>query len=423
VFLGMGTTSGTQANPIVYRSWPGYTASIQCGGGPYNQNAVKIFSGTNYHYFYGFTIRQSGISDGQPIKIYGDDLKFISCFLDRISAAVRSPRVEFWDCLQDGDAGGQPSNSGDGMALYEGAQNCRIMRHVQGPNFQIGHGTLVLQDTTGAESCINNEIFSCVFHNPWSGGTQIIGGANFNHFHWNEVYDCGIDPNVQGYPVGSREGMELASTNNLIEFNYWHGNGKGISMQALVLGTAEKPKNNTIRFNTIVYNRGAGIEMTSTAAMNVQQDVVNNLIENNLIAFNGGYTASGKTCQVALRLSSGQPGTIWQTGNFYGNVFRNNLIKNVSGDHADWLMLERFPADGGYKFYTDAEIAAAGAGGNNLISVDPLLVSSSDVHLQATSPAINAGFPSGTVSGYSDPPPAYLGPAPDIGCFEYGGSD
>jgi hypothetical protein len=86
-------------------------------------------------------------------------------------------------------------------------------------------------------------------------------------------------------------------------------------------------------------------------------------------------------------------------------------------------MLERFPADGGYKYYTDADLVTGSAGGDNITSSDPVFVGASDVHLQVSSPAIDAGYPSGTVTGFSDPAPSWLDSANDIGIYEYGGDD
>lgn len=111
------------------------------------------------------------------------------------------------------------------------------------------------------------------------------------------------------------------------------------------------------------------------------------------------------------------------SGNTFTNiVFRNNICQGfynaVKWDHGtvDGLSIEN-----NLTYLVTNLHALTGVSNstvqNNILATDPLFVSSTDFHLQSTSPAINAGIDVGLLSDYLGNPIIGL---PDIGAYEWG---
>ncbi|MCX7669533.1 MAG: hypothetical protein N2439_05615, partial [Anaerolineae bacterium] len=86
------------------------------------------------------------------------------------------------------------------------------------------------------------------------------------------------------------------------------------------------------------------------------------------------------------------------------------------------VVMDRFSADGGDTRITLAQWRALGYDTHSLIATPTQLfmnVSADDYHLKAGSPAINAGTPLSDVTDDLEGNPRPVGPAYDIGAYEY----
>lgn len=430
-YIGMDATLGTEANPIVYKAWPGFTATLKLGGGASEWNTIYMSKNASiYHWFVGLILQdQTGADSGRSVSLTNSHhAKFIGCTFDACSVnALGSTNFELWDCIFQGDHGSQSGNSGDILHIRDGSHNFRIMRCTWTSTSRAGHAAFtVYGQLTGNNTVEGGEIFDCEIQNEWAGGLQLLGGSTDTHVHWNRIHNVGTNPSVE-FPPGSREVFELASHANLIEFNQmWDGGAAGLSCQTLYFGgRLEQFANNTVRFNTITLCGGPGLVVSAAQGVDAPTLIVNNLFENNIVwdnsqngvGNNDGGTGYYEGFYYPVMLSmyqanSGNGGTPWADDNFYGNVFRNNVL----GVHTDDTRLMLLVRNTGNKSYTAAQLTSGSAASvNNIVATDPLFVSSSDFRLQSGSPAIDAGYATSGVS--------YLGAGNDIGVFEYGGSD
>ncbi len=127
---------------------------------------------------------------------------------------------------------------------------------------------------------------------------------------------------------------------------------------------------------------------------------------------------------------------VWDSsGRISSSVFKNNILylttnkhvwfPNATQDLAGWTMdYNLYYPDSSEIFFRNASGSTNFAGwkkatsqdGHSMVS-DPLFVSTSDFHLQPTSPAINAGANVGLTTDYEGKTVPF-GPVPDIGAYE-----
>ncbi len=155
-----------------------------------------------------------------------------------------------------------------------------------------------------------------------------------------------------------------------------------------------------------------------------------------LVYNNVGYNAGGSWSEP--QRPDPYPGcfNVWNSnGRISSSVFKNNICylttnKHVwfpdSTDLAGWTMdYNLYYPDGGAVFMRNAADSTNFAGWKTATgkdahskTADPLFVSTSDFHLQSTSPAIDAGTNAGLTTDYEGKTVPF-GPAPDIGAYEY----
>lgn len=433
VWVGRNGAHGTAAHPILMRTRPGATmATLKLGGGNNGNQTINFgSSGLDSHrWFVNLRIQVQPGTDGSGARFTNANYnKMIGCVLDGAGyLSTNCAHNEMWDCSSVGDYGSQQGNAGDGLAVRDGSTFHRIMRHRFLGNY--AHVAMNHQDAFGGAPVTDCEVFDCDVQNPWAGGMHFIHGVTRTHIHWNRVTNIFTNPS-QIYQVGSNECSEIASDHNLIEFNmYYGGGGRGLALESLaVFGLPEVCFNNIVRHNVMAFNGTRGMQMASANGVN-GTDIANNKFYNNIIWANnrtvfptpsndpnyndsGGYVF-GKYFAVYLNLSQCNPGTHWAIGQFYGNEWKNNFFGvDPSVDHADFMVLDR--DTNAFSFYTDADLIAGGGGGNNIVGGLPNITSPTNFHLLAASTLIDAGYSPGDV--------AFLGAKPDIGIFEYGGSD
>jgi hypothetical protein len=274
---------------------------------------------------------------------------------------------------------------------------------------------------TGNSACAEGGGIAALFGSPLIQGNTITGNASSDQ-GCTGAFGGGIA--LRGRGEGSAQVV-----GNIISGNrsFWAG--------AIALFGAGTPTvaNNVITGNTAASDGGA--------IWNVNQS--DSLIQQNLFL---GNRSSGNGGAIAANTPSGQLGPVlvantfsgnaavdgtglWTTG-FPGNVrVLDNLV--VGGDGEGAVYCDRtisssaprfdhndaFTPNGGTGFEPNCGVPA-GTSGN--ISVDPLFVSPTDLHLGAGSPAIDAGAgaPPDLPGTDLDGSPRVVGPAVDLGVYE-----
>lgn len=193
---------------------------------------------------------------------------------------------------------------------------------------------------------------------------------------------------------------------------------------------------NASDLDTSSYFRKNSIHNNASYGLYVSDVVKNTHYQNNLIYSNGGngvYLRSGNETT-----DPGQMGYL-ENNTIYGNTTYGIYIRGgVFYDYTNWTVKNNIVlghatnqlfkyndtivnltasnnAPGATNAYNSYWSAVKGTGN---VETDPLLVSSSDFRLQASSPAINAGADVGITSDYLGTA-VPRGAAPDIGAYEY----
>ena len=236
----------------------------------------------------------------------------------------------------------------------------------------------------------------------------------------NEIYDnkhsgVFLDPSV--YSSGCTAGPYYSQVDGKVDSNYIHGNGgDGITCLADTGsggGANHVRKIASLIQNNLILNNGAnGISLTGATAQSLQPKIINNTIagngnagiyhvissvaftfENNLLLLNN-YGIQSQTLFPATNVIVAHNG-VW--GNYISN----------------WM---NYPVT--YGTVATTNLNGTGADTNLNISVDPLVVSGFDFHLQPGSPAVDAGTtnlaPTQDIAGVS------RRGFPDIGAYEFG---
>lgn len=256
-------------------------------------------------------------------------------------------------------------------------------------------GTGIMNEAAAPSDCvvINNTVVNCwnkLQYTSGSGAGRGIWTSGVKR--WMLLYNW-----VEGCYMGTHD---TGCEDTLIAYNVVKASVvNGINMSTGVAGHPRKVYNNTV-YHTPQVNAGHGI---------VIQEVVDNvghaIIKNNLVYMHYTYGTLGSVhC-------------IWVGGAYAGIDIDYNLLYKTAGSTNGYLA-----AVGNTNVFTfedwQAALAASIHQGKGVhdVNADPAFVSTSDYHLQSTSPAIGAGVDLGFHVDYDK---AYIAGVPALGAFEF----
>jgi len=220
----------------------------------------------------------------------------------------------------------------------------------------------------------------------------------------NKIHDIGA---VDGVNRGGSYGMYYHAFNSIVEYNeIYHNSGYGIHMYQCC-PSANGGNGNTFRNNLIYDNGRSGMLFASGGYSNIAY--------NNIIYSNGITAGDGDTGIIV-----GGYGTPSTNNKVYNNTIYNNagpgiVLGSPYSGPSNTIVQNNIL----YQNATDSVMQANDSGSvidHNLIGTDPRFVNAvgADFHLQASSPAIDAGV--------MMPGLAYTGATPDLGALESGAS-
>jgi hypothetical protein len=259
--------------------------------------------------------------------------------------------------------------TGDGINAGPGGVNCSVKG-------------LLIEDNTFAN--ISN-----------AGNPAVELSINFSHnsITGTRILRNTFTGNWAGVTLtGSAQGDDNVLSNTLISQNVFDGNSAALDI-SLTYGNANGNAvlNTTISNNVFTRNAPHGAIGIGGAGGNSHNNRIDRLqIVNDTFAFNDGALVF-------------QP--VLGSNNQTVNVKVQNSIFWMNGSHF---------GDMGGPAFSPASLTVI----TSLMGVDPLFVSAQDVHLQAGSPAINAGTASGAPTVDIDN--GLRDNSPDIGAYEFG---
>src|SRR3989442_15775336 len=240
--------------------------------------------------------------------------------------------------------------------------------------------------------------------NPMANVLELLGTTRRTLVEHNQLSDGAR--NGVNYP---RAGINLASRENTIRYNEIFNNaGAGIDILAYAYqGLRQQSIGNQIYHNVFYGNGGPGLSISEKDGLAVQ----NNLIANNIFFRNGGFPYEGNI--YTIKIEHYHNPTAWPVGSLNGNVIENNIFLRQPGSAGKKsVILVRNTTQGGKLSYTLSEVQATYSADMKNLEQDPLFVSErgGDFHLRPGSPAIDKGV---VVAERR-----YVGCHPDIAAFE-----
>lgn len=330
-------------------------------------------------------------------------------------------------------------------------QNCTIERGVSAGINLIGSTTATSATVT---ACTIRDVGAYAILVDYVYTTATVSNSSFSGNGWAAVIDnlpyadiTSILDNFNIFgntftnvaPNGDNHGDNLNYCHSIysapsavamnIHHNVFHGNRFGDGVKATSSATI---------YNNLFYgNSGSGIEVGSNVAVNIAVLIYNNILYGNCTNNNqGAIEESGKgsgtlslTAYNNCVYKNGTTAEIRIQDNITALVLKNNAIYSNTGAYAYRSPTQSaatidnncvYGPSGNPVYYNGASRSWAtwqGYGFDTVgVNADPLFVSTSDFHLQATSPCINAGVDVGLTSDYVGKP---LRGLPDIGAYEY----
>lgn len=435
--FGSAGNGGTSTDPIQLVVWPGETCALQNGGGINENPPIFLTSSSRNHFwFQGISVepqanyrRVYSFNGGGNCVFIG--CTFVSCQIFLYGASASD--FSFYDCSWTGSLGSAVDNNGDAIIGFDGASRVKFYRcsftvdcyhGIGGPGW-LGAGV--------TQTCDDWHFFDCYFRNLKAGGIWAYGWSDGLLVEWCTFDRMGEEKSTIYY-VGSVDGFYAQGPNTTFRFNIVKNCRGGIWLLGYWFGGVFQSFNNAHIHNNVVYNPThrhglhmfMGPEDPPTYPIVPNTDGTGVRIENNIVWRCGnnppqeegnGYYAGGST-HYPLWLAAGMAAGSWTIGDdLGGNLIRNNLISR-NADDTRFAFFNRHPSAGGnITNWTLSAFHSALSSCSGNMQADPLFVDAAggDFHLQSGSPCINAGYPTSGVD--------YLGAAPDLGVFEYGGND
>lgn len=432
-----GAVSGTATNPIVWRQWAGQAAAVMRGGNTGDGiPAIWVVGTTSHHWVVDLTIHpQSGC---RAINMSGNTLnqgwRYIRLDWKGDQFIYQADDFLFYDCTDGHTTGNVATNSGDAIVLYK-STNVRYFRHTFTGKAYHAFATVGLVTGGAAFACSGILFFDCNIKNTPAGGFNVNGNGNSTSLLWNYVHDVGTI--LEGGSPGSRAGIFINAPDCVVAFNRVSRCHDGIKLASYTYGGVVQKCNNVRTYhNTVSRCDGKPIGLYCASGQNPNTDCIDNRIENNIFWDNQLGTLTGdpvaneglfgyyQGIYYGIWIETFHASQDWTTG-IGTNLFRNNVVHMKAGGSAGrfavWLR-DSGSAPPSFTYATAAAFAATYATSANNITTDPLLVDTladpPDLHIGASSPAIDAGF------AITDPETvSYLSTAPDCGYAERLGSD
>ncbi len=187
-------------------------------------------------------------------------------------------------------------------------------------------------------------------------------------------------------------GLHLEATNGAkVYYNLVYNNDQeGILVDTTLASWISQ--NNEVYNNVSYGNLHSGINVAGKPYYTDAETSVNNIFKNNISVDNTGHLFGGAN----LKAGAGGENAHTTDGWGSGNVYLYNSFGVEAADFIRWGW--------GTAIATYAAFDAAYGSATNSVTSDPLFVSISDFHLQAGSPAINAGVDVGLVLDYEGNP-------------------
>ncbi len=284
----------------------------------------------------------------------------------------------------------------------------------------------------------SNEVVKACQGNNGSGDLQeciTVSGCNTFEIKYNHVHDRKFPGDTNG-----GEGIDAkdASSNGKIYNNVVHDLGLELGIYVDAFNSTEE---NIEVYNNIVYNCYDGITLATekNAGLLKNVKVYNNILFNN--TFDGIIIATndedGPKENIYIYnntvFSNGYNSKSWGGGITVASLNNNNknivVRNNICSQNAEWQIMRTDPQIitvennliDGFRGYSDGKEEEVK--GNNPVEANPMFsnLNSYNFRLLPDSPAINTGTNTGITAGDTDfdGNPRIIGPAVDIGAFEF----
>jgi len=311
------------------------------------------------------------------------------------------------------DAENDIQNTEDGIYITQGSSYVTVSYNTF---INWGHAAFCVYDRDATEPISYFKVHDNYF--TWSGvdygrafgidieeaATGSVGNEVYNNYVYNQV----VSSQIQA------PGLK-------VHHNIWNGTSGQNHTALLDLPSADAvsivsynglPNNMEFDHNVFANSEGCGVLLRSSSPPVIQNNKFrNNIFYNNKGQYWGDQTTGYQYYQLYI---NDDPSAVLD------NTYQNNLFYYPGV--TDLIYYGR-DATNDYP-HTVAEFNAENGNGSDVISGnivgDPLFISASDFHLQASSPARDAGLDVSAVTGGLDYDglPLY-GPAYDIGAYEY----
>ena len=429
--IGPVNNAGTATNPIQILPWPGFTATLSGGGT--SDAYPAIFGNANLRYW---IFKDLTLAPPNGMRAYSggvaSNVTFIGCTFiptggpSGAALLLQNPDFSFYDCTFTGTFGNLAANSGDVIFCMDGSHRCKLVRCTFDVNSYHVCLTLGGYQNSGNAGSNSAWVFDCSIRNPVAGGININGRGNNTIIEHSRFYDIATTSSVP-----SRTAIAVSAPDCIIRYNTaWNLGREFIKSQAYTsFGVIQTPNNSHFHNNTAFNVKGMAINLAVSNSLDPNLYHTNLLFEHNLVWKCGQSTINTGVAGEEFGFFNGVFYPIWHNcfgtsigyaaGTIGGTIFRNNCFSRSAPSNPDLFLLGVRLFDTSNIPYTLTQVQSTFAGcENNIQKTDPIFVSESDppnLRLQATSPMIDAGY---TLSGIS-----YLGSAPDIGTYEFGGNE
>jgi hypothetical protein len=256
--------------------------------------------------------------------------------------------------------------------------------------------TNISSTSAGAPAANNNRVWGMIL-----SGTA--AGTLVDRNRVDNVFAASAGVGARADVITCLQSQTVANgtyTNNMISTSGGAASDRSIFG---ILDLSAAPAVSNYYFNSVNIT-GAATTANNTYAFNRNSTATTALRDNIFADARAGGTGFHVAMANTNAAATGWPGT----------ASNNNLLFNAApGNLTQWLGA----AAGNNQ--TLAGFQAASGGDAATISIDPLFVSATDLHLTALSPAINAGVPFGGVANDFDFQIRPNGPLPDIGADEF----